>query len=120
MERFGEALDAFLRSSLKPDDWVSYVVFILSSGIVALAIVLLDLCSVALGRNSYLDLTHGFRATPKAALFWVIGTMIGSGLGLLLHIFQPTPLAAVLASLTWGTLLGRLQRLSEHHKPGAE
>ncbi len=120
MDRLGDALEAFLRSNLKPDDWLSYAVFISASGIIALAIVLLDLCCVAVGRNSYLDLTHGLRATPRAALFWAIGTMIASGLGLVLHIFQLTPSAAVLASLTWGTLLGRLQRLLEHHKPGAE
>ena len=40
--------------------------------------------------------------------------MTGAGLGLLARMFQPTPLAAVLASLTWRTLLAQLQRLSTH------
>jgi hypothetical protein len=114
MERFGEALRSFLQFNLKADDWVSYAVFILSSGAVGLAIVLLDACSVALGHDSYLDLTRGPRATPKAAFAWVVGSMIGSGLGLLARMFQPTPLAAVLAALTWRTLLAQLQRLSTH------
>ena len=54
MERFGDALDAFLRFSLRADDWIAYAVFILSSGGAGLAIVLLDACSVALGRDSYI------------------------------------------------------------------
>jgi hypothetical protein len=115
MERFGEALGAFLRFDLRADGWVSYVVFIASSGVIGLAIVLLDGCSVALGGESYLKLTHGWRATPKNALYWLIGSMIGSALGLMARVVQPTPLAAVLASLTWRTLLAQLQRLSTHH-----
>jgi hypothetical protein len=123
MERFGEVLAAFLRSQLRTDDWVSYAVFVLASGVVGLSLVLLDACSVALGRDSYLELTHGLRATPKAALVWVIGSMLGSGLGMLAQVFQPTPWAAILASLTWRTLLVQLQRLSSHQiqqKPGGE
>ncbi len=123
MERIGEVLAAFLRSQLRTDDWVSYGVFMTASGVFGLALVLLDACSVALGRDSYLELTHGPRATPKAALVWVIGSMLGSGLGMLAQVFQPTPWAAILASLTWRTLLAQLQRLTSHHvqqKPGGE
>ena len=123
MIRLGDALGAFLRFDLRADNWAAYAVFVISSGAIGLAIVLLDACSVALGRDSYLDLTHGRRATPKAALVWVIGSMLGSSLGLLARVFEPTPLAAVLASLTWRTLLAQLQRLSTHHvqrKPGGE
>jgi hypothetical protein len=81
MERLGKALEGFLRFDLQADGWPSYAVFVVASGAIGLAIVLLDACSVALGRDSYLDLTHGPRATPKAALVWVIGSMLGSSLG---------------------------------------
>jgi hypothetical protein len=37
------------------------------------------------------------------------------GVGMMARVFQPTPLAAVLASLTWRTLLAQLQRLTTHH-----
>jgi hypothetical protein len=125
MERFDEALDAFLRFDLRADGWVAYAVFIMSSGVAGLAIVLLDACSVMLKLvlqkedfdpgHSYLGLTHGWRATPRNALVWMVASMIASGLGLMARVFQPTPLAAVLASLTWRTLLSQLRRLSAHH-----
>jgi hypothetical protein len=133
MERFGDALDAFLRFELRADSWVAYAVFIIASGVIGLALVLLDACSVMLrpvmlkkGSNpgySYLGLTHGWRATPRNALVWIMSSMIASGLGLMARIFQPTPLAAVLASLIWRTLLAQLRRLSAHHeeqRPGEE
>jgi hypothetical protein len=114
MERFAQALGDFIRFQLRVDTWLAFVVFAASSGVIGLAIVLLDYCSVALGRESVLNLTHGRRATPKAALLWMIGSMLGASLGLLARVFEPTPLAAVLASLTWRTLLAQLERLSAH------
>lgn len=54
MERFGDALDAFLRFSLRADDWIACAVLILSSGGAGLATVLLDACSMALGRDAYI------------------------------------------------------------------
>jgi hypothetical protein len=125
MERLAEALGAFLRFDLRADGWPAYAVFVVASGLIGLAIVLLDACSVALrqDRDSYLGLTHGPRATPKAALVWVIGSMLGSSLGLLARVFEPTPLAAVLVSLTWRTLLPKLKGLAAHHeqqKPGGD
>jgi hypothetical protein len=90
MIRLGDALGAFLRFDLRADKWPAYAVFIMSSGAIDPAIVLLDACSVALGRDSYLDLTHGPRATPKAALVWVVGSMLGSSLGLLARVFDPS------------------------------
>jgi hypothetical protein len=114
MEQLGEALAAFIRFQLRADNWAAYVIFVISSGVIGLAVVMLDLCSVALGRESVLDLTHGPKATPKAAVVWMVGSMLGASLGLLARVFEPTPLAAVLASLTWRTLLAQLQRLSSH------
>ena len=115
MEAFGEALGAFLRFSVKADGAMAYVVFILASATTGLAIVLLDACSVILGGDFYLDLTHGWRATPKAALVWTIGAMLGSGIGLAARVFEPTPVAAVLVAMTWRGLLGQLQRFTAHH-----
>ena len=123
MDRFGDVLDAFLRFDLRADGWVAYAVFVISSGAAGLAIVLLNACSVALKRDPYLGLTHGWRATPRNALVWMVASMIASGLGLMARVFQPTPLAAVLTSLTWRTLLAQLRRLSTHHienRPGGE
>jgi hypothetical protein len=114
MEPFAEALGAFLRFSLKSDSLAAYLVFMIASGLVGSDIVLLDACSVSLGRDSYLDLTHGWRTTPKAALVWTMGAVLGSGIGLLARVFEPTPIAAVLVALTWRGLLGKLQRLSAH------
>jgi hypothetical protein len=123
LEHLGNALSAFLRFELRADDWDAYAVFIVSSGIIGLAIVLLDACLVGIGQKSHFGLTHGPWATPRAALFWVVGSMLGSGLGLLVQVFEPTPLAAVLASMTWRTSLAQLQKLSVHHeqqKPGGQ
>ena len=125
MERLGEAVGAFLQFDLRADGWPAYTVFVVTSGLIGLAIVLLDACSVALrqDRDSSLGLTHGPRATPKAALVWVIGSMLGAGLGLLPRVVEPTPLAAVLVSLTWRTLLSRLKERAAHHerqKPGGD
>lgn len=114
MDRFGDALTAFFQFHLQADDWVAYAIFVISSGVIGLAIVLLDCCSVILGGDSYLDLTHGPRATPRAALVWTIGSMLAASLGLVSRVFQPTPLAALLAALTWRTLLAQLQRLATH------
>jgi len=122
MERFFDALGLFIRYQLRADDWVSYLVFVVVSGFVGLSIVLLDLCSVVLEQNSFLGLTHGRKATPKAALVWMLGAMLGGFLGLLSRVFEPTPLAAVLVSLTWRTLLAKLKDLSVHpvQQPGKE
>jgi hypothetical protein len=114
MERFSEALSAFLQFQLRTDNWVAYVVFAIASGAIGLAVVLLDCCSVVLGGDSVLNLTHGPKATPKAAFAWTIGSIIGATVGLLARVFQPTPLAAALASLTWRTLIDQLRRLSTH------
>lgn len=81
MERFNEALSAFLQFQLRTDDWIAYAVFAIASGAIGLAVVLLDLCSVVLGGDSVLNLTHGPRATAKAALVWMIGSIIGAAVG---------------------------------------
>ena len=122
MERFETALGDFIRFQLRNDNWPAFVVFVAASAVIGLAIVMLDFCSVALGRASALNLTHGRRATPRAALLWMVGSVLGASLGLLARVFEPTPLAAVLASLTWRTLLAQLQRLSTHaeRRPGEE
>jgi len=112
MERVATALDDFIHFQLRHDDWMAFAVFVIASAVIGLAIVLLDYCSVALGRDSALNLTHGRHATPKAALLWMVGSALGASLGLLARVFEPTPLAAVLASLTWRTLLAKLQTLS--------
>ena len=65
MERFEKDLGDFLRFDLRADDWIACSVFIASSGVIGLAIVLLDGCSVALGGESYLKLTHGWRAHQR-------------------------------------------------------
>jgi hypothetical protein len=51
VDGFGEALGALLRFDLRADSWISYVVFVASAGVIGLAIVLLDGCSVALGES---------------------------------------------------------------------
>ena len=72
MERFGDALDAFLRFELlRTSGWIAYAVFAVASGGIGLAVVLLDACSVALGRPSHLRLTHGWRATPRNIVLWL-------------------------------------------------
>ena len=131
MDRFGDAFGAFFKFELRADDWVAYVVFMGSSAVVGLAIVLLDACAAALGDEkgprgpafSYLGLIHGWRTTPNIVLVWVIASVIASGLALMSRIFQPTPFAAIVASLTWRTLLVQLRRLTIHHveqRPGGE
>jgi hypothetical protein len=125
MERFGDAFDAFLRSTLqRTDGWIAYAVFIASSGIVGLAVVLLDACSAARPDGaSYLKLTHGWRSTPKYMIIWFFGSMLGAALGMAIRVFEPTPWAAIAAALTWPALPALLQRLSTHHvrqTPGEE
>jgi hypothetical protein len=125
MERFSDALDAFLRSALpRADGWIAYAVFMVSSGIVGLAVVLLDACSAARPEGaSYLKLTHGWWSTPRYMFIWFVGSMLGAGLGMAIRVFEPTPWAAIVASLTWPALPALLQRLSTHHvrqTPGEE
>jgi hypothetical protein len=48
VERRGDARDAFLRFELRADGWVPHAVFISASGVIGLALVLLDACSVML------------------------------------------------------------------------
>ena len=121
MERLDTALGAFIRFQMRSDSWLAYVIFVVSSGVIGLAVVLLDYCSVALGQDSVLGLTHGAKSTPKNALVWMIGSILGAALGLFARVSEPTPLAAVLVALTWKTLLTQFQQLSAHsaeQKPG--
>jgi len=114
MERLATALDDFIRFKLRNDDWLAFVVFVIASGVIGVAIVLLDYCSTALGRPSALKLSHGRRTTPTAMVLWMTGSMLAASLGSLARVFEPTPLAAVLTSLTWRTMLAQLQRISTH------
>jgi membrane protein implicated in regulation of membrane protease activity len=115
METFGGALNSFLHWTLEVSGPIAYIVFIGFAGAVGAAVVLLDACSVSLGGDSYLKLTHGWRATPRALLVWMIGATIAAGVGLAVRIFEPTPLAAVVAALTWRSFIRQLQAIS--HRP---
>jgi hypothetical protein len=113
MDYLADAVSEFLRFGLRNDSFVAYPVFAGASGIIGLAIVLLDLCAVELGTPSVLGLTHGRHATARAAFYWAAGAIIAASLGLVVHVFEPTPLGAVAASLTWKTLLERLKDLTK-------
>ena len=114
MEAFGGTVDSFLHWTLEASSPMAYIVFVGSAGM-GVAVVLLDACSVSLGGDSYLKLTHGVRATPRALLVWMTGSIIAAGVGLAVRIFEPTPLAAVVAALTWRSFIRQLQALS--HRP---
>jgi hypothetical protein len=117
MDRSGEAFDAFLRLALQgTDGWIAYAIFVVSSGILGLGVVLLDACSAARPDGiSYLKLTHGWWSTPKYMIIWFFGSALGAGLGMVARVFEPTPWAAIVAALTWPTLPALLQRLTTHH-----
>ena len=120
MDSIASALNVFFESPIHAGGLALYIVFVSASGMIGIACVLLNACIVFLWRNSSLGLTHGWHATPKAALVWAIGAMLGSGIGMLIGMFRPTPLAAVVAALTWRGLLRQWQRLASHRNdPGS-
>lgn len=113
-QTFMAALSAFLGWSLQSGTLMAYVVFMTCSGMLGGALVALDACLVASGKSSQLELTHGWRRTPKAIIVWVMGGVLASGLGLVARIFDPTPLSALLAALTWRAFLKRLLSMAHH------
>jgi len=112
---FSAALVDFLNWSLRPGPPMAYVVFMAFGALAGAGLVLLDACSVAQDGRSWLGLTHGWRRTPKAMVVWAIGGAIASGFGLVARIFEPTPLGALLAAVTWRGFL-RLVLSMAHHR----
>jgi len=105
---FTAALADFLNWSLRPGAPMAYIVFMAFGGAAGAGLVLLDACLVASGHPSQLGLTHSWRRTPKAMVVWAAGGALASGLGLVARIFEPTPLSALLAAITWRGFLKRL------------
>jgi hypothetical protein len=111
MDVLGQSLVLFLRWSLDAGTPAAYVIFAGFAGLLGAAVVLLDACSVSLGGDSYLQVTHGWRATPKAMVIWVFGAIIAAIIGLAVRVFEPTPLAALFPALAWRTFIRQLQTL---------
>ena len=116
MDDLSKASGLFLRWSLEGGSPAAYVVFCGFAGTVGAAVVLLDACSVSLGGDSYLRITHGWRATPKALVVWVLGAMIAAAVGLAVRVFEPTPLAALVPALAWRSFTASLQALARHDR----
>jgi hypothetical protein len=112
MDSLAQSLGLFFHWSLEAGTPAAYLIFGAFAGVIGAAVVLLDACSVSLGGDSYLRITHGWRATPKAVIIWVIGAMIASAVGLAVRVFEPTPLAAVFPALAWRTFIRHLQALT--------
>jgi len=113
---FAAAFGDFLNWSLRPGTPMAYVVFMASGGVAGVVLVLLDACLVASDHPSQLGLTHGWRRTPKAVIVWAAGGALASGLGLVARIFEPTPLSALLAAITWRGFLRLLLSMSHHRE----
>jgi len=111
---FAAALSDFLNWTLRPGTPMAYMVFMASGGVAGVVLVLLDGCLVASDHPSQLGLTHGWRRTSKAMIVWSVGGALASGLGLVAHIFEPTPLSALLAAVTWRGFLKRLLSMAHH------
>jgi|GEM_PF-3387441 len=114
----GTALANFLSWVPGQRGLANFAVFLLASGVLGVCVVVLDACSAGLGSRSLLGLTHGWRTTPKAAFMWFVGAFVASALGMAARIFEPTPLAALLAAVSWRTLLTKLlamARETRHH-----
>jgi hypothetical protein len=116
METIGESLNLFFHWSLDPGTPAAYIVFSAFAGVIGAGVVLLNACSVSLGGDSYLELTHGWRSTPRAVIIWVIGAIIASAVGLAVRVFEPTPIAAVVPALAWRTFIRRLQALARRDR----
>jgi hypothetical protein len=112
METFGEGFRLFFHWSLEGGTPTAYIIFSAFAGAIGAGVVVLDACSVSLGGDSYLQLTHGWRSTPKAVIIWLIGAMIASAVGLAVRVFEPTPIAAVVPALAWRTFIRQLQSLT--------
>jgi hypothetical protein len=113
---FAAALADFLNWSLQPGAPMAYIVFMVFGGVAGAGLVLLDACSVTLGDRSWLGLTHGWRRTPKAMVVWTIGGALASGFGLVARIFEPIPLSALLAAVTWRGFLRLLLSMARHRE----
>jgi hypothetical protein len=113
---FAAALADFLNWSLRPGPLMAYIVFMAFGGVAGAGLVLLDACSVAQGGRSWLGLTHGWRQTPNAMVVWTIGGALASGFGLVARIFEPTPLSALLAAVTWRGFLRLLLSMAHHRE----
>ena len=116
MDNLGKAFGLFLRWSLEGGSPAAYIIFAGFSGAVGAAVVSLDACSVSLGGDSYLRITHGWSATPKALCIWVLGAMIAASVGLAVRVFEPTPLAALIPALAWRTFTAHLQALARRDR----
>src|ERR1043165_3827962 len=95
--------------------------FCAKTGLCAALLVLLDCLVVQAGRDSYLQITHGFKGTPTNISVWFIGAAIVAWVGTLISFYQETPQSIVLIALTWPVFLkqvaGFLQRKQEDEQP---
>ena len=112
----GAALGNFLEFVPGQRGLAAYVVFIAASGAFGACVVLLDACSASLGGRSALGLTLGWQTTSKALTMWFIGASIAGGLGMVARIFEPTPLAALLAAISWRTFLTKLLEMDRENR----
>jgi hypothetical protein len=80
------------------------IIFGMETGALSSLILFLDWLSVAAGRDSYLQVTHG-RRTWGLLFVWFFGGGIVGALGAFINFYQQTPQAALLVAFTWRTFL---------------
>jgi hypothetical protein len=88
------------------DGILACLLFAAKTGACAGAFVFLDFCIVQAGRDSYLQITHGYRVTPTKIVIWALGAAIVAGLGTLLGFYQKTLQSIVFIALTWPAFWG--------------
>jgi hypothetical protein len=79
--------------------------------------IILDLCALHANGKSMLGLRHGYLNTALFFFTWPIASAIFGWIGLILHILQPTILAALVAGATWNIavtqLVGKIRQRGE-------
>ena len=93
-------------------DWVAFqsaavssLFFGLGTAAFASLVVLLDGLIFKSGHESYLKVTHGFKATTKTMLIWAAGAGLVAFLGTLFSFYKETPQAILLIAMTWHAFL---------------
>jgi hypothetical protein len=106
---FFEELGALLRFDTLGRDATSYLVFAMASGVGGVLVFLLDLvtCIASGNRRGFLGVTHGL-VSILLVVVWFIGSALAGILGYTVRIFDASPIAAIIAGVTWTTFLNRL------------
>jgi hypothetical protein len=84
------------------------LIFAISSSIMGLVVVILDVLAFYVAGRSYLKLRHGFPLTLLLILVWGIGAGLGGLLGGAFGIFQLNRIASVVAGVGWPLILPRV------------